>query len=261
MTDRQRSDRCLTVYPVFLSLGADAMDLKLAYGLPRLKSFQLQYAKHISAMMITERLGILKSISGETRQKMSESAKRRRAGGGRMKDKLILDATCGYRTILFQKNEPHTIYCDKRREEWEGDFGKTLRADGKKKHRHLVIDPDVQCDFTDLPFRDKSFNLVVFDPPHIPNLSSDAWMRKAYGSLDGDWKMMIRKGFEECMRVLKANGVLIFKWSDVSVSTHEILNTIGQEPLFGHRSGKKMNTHWLCFMKFEEDAPEEDENG
>lgn len=53
------------------------MDLKLAYGLPRLKSFQLQYAKHISAMMIPERLGILKSISGETRQKMSESAKRR----------------------------------------------------------------------------------------------------------------------------------------------------------------------------------------
>lgn len=76
-----------------------------------------------------------------------------------MTDKLILDATCGCRTIWFQKNEPHTIYCDKRREEWEGDFGKTLRADEKKKHRHLVIDPDVQCDFTDLPFDDNYFNL------------------------------------------------------------------------------------------------------
>jgi len=167
-------------------------------------------------------------------------------------NKLILDATCGDRTIWFQKNEPHTIYCDKRREEWEGDFGKTLRADGKKKHRHLVIDPDVQCDFTDLPFDDNSFNLVVFDPPHIPNLSAGAWMRKSYGSLDGDWKPMIRKGFEECMRVLKPEGVLIFKWSDISVSTREILNVIGQEPLFGHRSGKKMNTHWMCFMKFED---------
>ena len=48
-------------------------------------------------------------------------------------EKKILDVTCGDRTIWFQKNEPHTIYCDKRREEWEGDFGKTLRADGKKK--------------------------------------------------------------------------------------------------------------------------------
>lgn len=166
-------------------------------------------------------------------------------------DKLILDVTCGDRTIWFQKNEPHTIYCDKRREEWEGDFGKTLRADGKQKHRHLVINPDVQCDFTDLPFPDESFSLVVFDPPHIENLSTTAWMRKSYGSLDGNWKPMIRKGFEECMRVLKPGGVLVFKWSDISISTREIIKVMGQEPLFGHRSGKKMNTHWMCFMKFE----------
>lgn len=165
----------------------------------------------------------------------------------------ILDATCGDRTIWFQKNEPHTTYCDIRREEWEGDFGKALNKDGKQKHRHLVIDPDIQCSFTDLPFSDGEFNLVIFDPPHITNLKESSWLRKSYGSLDGDWKPMIRKGFQECMRVLKAGGVLIFKWSDISVSTREILNTIGMEPLFGHRSGKKMNTHWMCFMKFEEE--------
>ena len=89
-------------------------------------------------------------------------------------DKLILDVTCGDRTIWFQKQEPHTIYCDKRREEFEGDFGTILNKDGKKKHRHLVIDPDVQCDFTQLPFEDESFQLVVFDPPHIPNLTENA---------------------------------------------------------------------------------------
>lgn len=32
----------------------------------------------------------------------------------------------------------------------------------------------------------------------------------------------------------------------------EIIKVIGQEPLFGHRSGKKMNTHWMCFMKFKD---------
>ena len=159
----------------------------------------------------------------------------------------ILDVTCGDRTIWFQKNEPHTIYCDIRSEEWEGNFGK------EKKHRHLVINPDIQCSFTDLPFDDGTFNLVVFDPPHITNLSKSAWMRKSYGSLDGDWKPMIKKGFSECMRVLADNGVLIFKWSDISVSTRDIINVIGQEPLFGHRSGKKMNTHWMCYMKFVED--------
>lgn len=109
-------------------------------------------------------------------------------------DKTILDVTCGDRTIWFQKNEPHTIYCDKRREEWEGEFGTVLNRYGKKKKRHLVIDPDIQCDFTDLPFPDESFHLVVFDPPHIENLSQNAWMRKSYGSLDGDWRPMIRGG-------------------------------------------------------------------
>lgn len=164
-----------------------------------------------------------------------------------MIEKLILDVTCGSRGIWFQKDEPHTIYCDKRREEWDGDFG------SNKHHKHLSIDPDIMCDFTNLPFRDGQFQLVVFDPPHVENLSEASWMRKGYGSLDGDWRPMIRDGFRECMRVLRAGGVLIFKWSDISVSTRDIINVIGQEPLFGHRSGKKMNTHWLCYMKFEEE--------
>lgn len=168
-----------------------------------------------------------------------------------MSEKKILDVTCGSRTIWFQKEHPSAIYCDKRREEWEGDFGKTLRQDGTKKHRHLIIDPDVVCDFTNLPFENESFALVVFDPPHITNLSENNWMRKAYESLDGDWQEMIRNGFKECLRVLKADGVLIFKWSDISVSTRDIIKIIGQEPLIGHRSGKKMNTHWMCFMKGE----------
>ena len=158
----------------------------------------------------------------------------------------ILDVTCGDRTIWFQKHEPHTIYCDVRREEWEGVFGKT------QKRRHLVIDPDIQCSFTDLPFDDDSFNLVVFDPPHVKNLSDKSWTKKAYGSLYDGWEQMIHDGFRECMRVLKVGGTLDFKWSDISVSTREIINVIGQEPLFGHRSGKKMNTHWMCFMKFDE---------
>lgn len=165
-------------------------------------------------------------------------------------DKRILDVTCGNRSIWFQKNEPHTIYCDIREEKWENAFGTALNKNGEQKHRHLVIDPDIKCSFTDIPFDDESFNLVVFDPPHIENLSDNSWMRKAYGSLDGDWKTMIRKGFQECMRVLCNGGVLIFKWSDVHISTREIIKVIGEEPLFGHRSGKKMNTHWMCFMKF-----------
>ena len=120
-----------------------------------------------------------------------------KSDGKNCMDKKILDVTCGDRTMWFQKKEPHTIYCDKRREEWEGDFGKAVRADGKKKHRHLVIDPDVQCDFTELPFESGKFSLVVYDPPHVENLTEKSWIRKTYGTLEGDWKQMIKKGFQD----------------------------------------------------------------
>lgn len=169
-----------------------------------------------------------------------------------MPDKKILDVTCGDRTIWFDKHNENTIYCDKRYEDWEGDFGNALNNNGRKKHRHLEIHPDIQCDFTDLPFDDDSFSLVVFDPPHILNLTEKSWMRKSYGTLEDGWQTMIHNGFWECMRVLKADGVLIFKWSDISISTREVIKVIGKEPLFGHRSGKKMNTHWMCFMKITE---------
>jgi len=172
-------------------------------------------------------------------------------------DKTILDVTCGDRTIWFQKNYPGAVYCDNRREEWEGDFGNVLNKAGKKKHRHLVIDPDIKCDFTKLPFRDCEFNLVVFDPPHVKNMAESSWLRKSYGSLDDDWQQVIHDGFWECYRVLKSGGVLIFKWSDISISTRDLIKAIGKEPLFGHRSGKKMNTHWLCFIKEEDDNEEE----
>lgn len=175
-----------------------------------------------------------------------------------MAEKKILDVTCGDRTIWFLKNHPNAVYCDIRREEWEGDFGKALNKNGKKKHRHLVINPDIQCDFTNLPFADESFSLVVFDPPHIKGLKDTSWMKKSYGSLNDGWEQMIHDGFSECMRVLRPDGVLVFKWSDISISTREVINAIGKEPLFGHRSGKKMNTHWMCYMKIEEEHERSD---
>ena len=53
------------------------------------------------------------------------------------------------------------------------------------------------------------------------------------------------------MRVLKPHGTLVFKWAETSIPTPEIIKAIGYKPLFGHRSGKKLGTNWLCFMKME----------
>ena len=162
--------------------------------------------------------------------------------------KLILDATCGNRGIWFQKNEPHTIYCDKRTAHYEMDFG-----DKYPGHRTIDVQPDIECDFTELPFEDETFNLVVIDPPHLLK-KDESWLKKQYGYYDtkADALDSIGKGIRECMRVLRRGGVLIFKWCELDIPTREIINACGYEPLFGHRSGKKANTHWLCFMKFDD---------
>lgn len=74
-------------------------------------------------------------------------------------------------------------------------------------------------------------------------------MAKKYGKLGQGWQQMIRDGFRECMRVLRPGGTLIFKWSEIQIPTRKVINAIGQEPLFGHRSGKRSMTHWMCFIK------------
>lgn len=158
-------------------------------------------------------------------------------------DKIILDATCGFRTIWFDKHNHKTLYVDKRCE--------TLSRIWAGSERTCDVSPDVVADFTALPFEDNSFWHVVFDPPHLLHVGEGAWLKKKYGKLPDDWKPLIRDGFRECMRVLKPNGTLIFKWCEIDIPTREIIKAIDVEPLYGHRSGKKSQTHWLAFIKEE----------
>ena len=92
---------------------------------------------------------------------------------------------------------------------------------------------------------------MVWDPPHLKQAGEDAWLIKKYGKLDEDWPVMLRDGFRECMRVLKPDGVLIFKWSEFEIPAEKVWEAIGQRPLFGHHSGRKSKTFWACFMKLE----------
>ena len=115
--------------------------------------------------------------------------------------------------------------------------------------QHISIMPDTQCDFKNLPFENESFYLAIFDPPHLINKKDTAWMVKKYGSLPNNWKDELSAGFSECMRVLKPNGVLIFKWNEVEVPLSEIIKCFGKAPLISHPSGKRSNTHWVVFMK------------
>lgn len=122
---------------------------------------------------------------------------------------------------------------------------------GKNEERSFEVEPDEIMDFRNLALPTNAFHLVVFDPPHLSRRKGkEGWMQKKYGSLDPEtWRDDIAKGLAECFRVLKKNGVLVFKWSESEVPLSEVLALTPMKPLFGHQSGKMHKTHWLCFMK------------
>lgn len=157
----------------------------------------------------------------------------------------VLDATCGGRMIWFDKNNPLTIFVDKRVMIDEIIY---QSADEKITRKH-TINPDVVADFTDLPFADNTFYHVVFDPPHLKTLGENSWMCKKYGKLPNNWREVIKDGFNECMRVLRPFGTLVFKWNETEISTKELIETIECKPLYGCRSGKASKTHWMVFIK------------
>jgi len=156
----------------------------------------------------------------------------------------ILDACCGSRMFWFDHRDPRAVFVDNRRERH------TLPdVSSKGGSRELVIEPDVQADFTALPFADETFAHVVFDPPHFERNGARSWVGLKYGTLAGDWPEMLRKGFAECFRVLKPGGTLVFKWCADEIPVSRILALTPERPLYGHKSGKQQKTHWIVFVK------------
>lgn len=138
----------------------------------------------------------------------------------------VLDPCSGSRMFYFNKHDPRVVFGDNRQEEH------TL-CDGRK----LEVNPDVKL-------------LVVFDPPHLVKIGSNAYMALKYGKLsEQTWQEDIRQGFSECFRVLKKNSTLIFKWNETQIPLKEILALTPYKPVAGHISGKRSNTHWVCFLK------------
>ena len=89
-----------------------------------------------------------------------------------------------------------------------------------------------------MPFEDATFRLVVFDPPHLVRLGANSYTAHKYGKLFSSWETDLKQGFDECMRVLKPEGVLIFKWNETQIAASRIIKIFGVNPLFGHKSGK-----------------------
>ena len=86
--------------------------------------------------------------------------------------KPILDACCGSRMFWFDKDNPNVEFMDIRDEEC------TL-SDGQL----CIVHPNTIGDFTNMPFPDNSFKMVVFDPPHLAWDGKVANLYKRFGKL------------------------------------------------------------------------------
>ena len=99
----------------------------------------------------------------------------------------ILDACCGSRMFWFDKENPDVVFQDIRNEDLDLNHG----------NRTCHIRPDHLGDFRQMSFPDETFYLVVFDPPHLKGAGQTGYMAKKYGTLDANWRLDLKRGFDE----------------------------------------------------------------
>ena len=155
--------------------------------------------------------------------------------------KRILDVCCGSKMFYFNKNTPLVHFNDLRKLE-------EPLCDG----RMLKIHPDTQWDFRHLPVPDNTYDMVVFDPPHLVKVGDNSWLAKKYGKLPPEWKPYLKQVFDECMRVLKPYGTLVFKWNETDIKQKELFEVLDTIPIFGDK-GRGNKTYWFVFMKESEE--------
>lgn len=148
----------------------------------------------------------------------------------------ILDACCGSRMFWHENELSFVDYQDNR------SLSTTL-CDGRK----LEIKPSLMGDVTDMFYiKDGTYDMVVFDPPHLKNGGDNAWIILKYGRLPEEWKLFMKTAFEECFRVLKDGGTLVFKWNSEQIPFAEVVKLSPYKPIFGDKRAK---TRWTVFVK------------
>lgn len=121
---------------------------------------------------------------------------------------------------LHAKSEPNILDCTYNVGNiWKGTNYKPLRMDIDSS-----FDLDVVGDFRNMPFSDASFDIILFDPPHLPSSaaspnSSKIW-EKRYGinneGRKGDNVSELFLPFlKEAKRVLADDGIVLCKISDL----------------------------------------------
>ena len=148
----------------------------------------------------------------------------------------ILDACCGSRMFWHENELSFVDYQDNR------SLSTTL-CDGRK----LEIKPSLMGDVTDMFYiKDGTYDMVVFDPPHLKNGGDTGWIILKYGKLPSEWLPWIERAFKECFRVLRNDGVLVFKWNCEQIPFADVIKLSPYKPIFGDKRAK---TRWTVFVK------------
>lgn len=151
-------------------------------------------------------------------------------------DVKILDMTSGNRAIWFNKKHPLATYIDIRES----------------------VEPDFVMDSTNMSmFSAHTFNLIVFDPPHL-NTGKNSNMAKQYGHFTTKEILATIEGCgREAHRVSKPNALMAFKWNDHDIKLDRALKLMADcwHPLFGQHlknrvgSDSKSQSFWVMLLR------------
>ncbi len=159
-------------------------------------------------------------------------------------DKFILDACCGGRHMWRDKNNKNTVYMDIRQVE-KGTI---------ELQPNWSVQPDVIGDYRDMPFDDEAFRYVIWDIPHKIKHDNGIITMK-YGYLGESWQHDLTVAFVEIMRVLKPQGMLIFKFNDLAIPFNEIRKCFPMQEIGFTPTKKGVNTTaFWCYIKPSKEA-------
>lgn len=147
----------------------------------------------------------------------------------------ILDLSAGNGAVWFGDRPPDVVAVDRRK-----------------------CTANVLADTRALPFRDDSFDLAVFDPPHT-NCGPNSQMSARYGhSTMDEIRDLIRGTSIEAARCVRRCGTMALKWSDRDVGLTAVLGMMPDwRPLFGHGVSQRArrahhsgisSTWWLLLL-------------
>jgi SAM-dependent methyltransferase len=163
---------------------------------------------------------------------------------------------------------------------WEGSARPVVGIDIDSKHR-----PDVIADNRQMPFKDRCFDVVVYDPPHVPNQGKDR--RKDFNTRFGlvlkssavsgyNFSHLYPPFVREAHRVLQPEGILFckiadyihghrFQWAHIELTKAAVavgftacdcIVKVRQGPIMDPRwktahHARRHHCYWLVFRKSE----------